>query len=201
MLLSFGGGVQDLMFANNNIVTAGNRNSWGFRLSGGDNVLLVDNAVRVSFHKLVRMNDAPVDYVVIRGGTWMRESTAAAGGAVPNDSFQQLSGSTVDHVYVQDLDVYTLVDSPVGFGMTGDAVQAGRSWEARRIAWHALNSDVVSDAHLTQIEGFCTAGASCDYGAGTHTYDYDPALAFPANPWRDLPGFDDDDPDARPIEP
>ena len=186
------GNARNVFFANNNITTAGNRNSWGFLFSGGDNI------VRVSFHKLVRMNDAPVDYVYIKGGTWMREATSAAGGGPINDSFQQLSGSTTDHVYVHDPVVYLLSPEPVGFGMTGDAVQMGRSWEARRIEWHALNASVISDERMAQLAGFCVAGATCDYGVGTHTYMYDDALAFPDDPWRDLPTFDDDDPDNLP---
>ncbi|MBW2532083.1 MAG: hypothetical protein JRI55_11395 [Deltaproteobacteria bacterium] len=195
------GNARNILFANNNIVTAGNRNSWGFRFSGGHNILLVDNTVRVSFHKLVRMNDEPVDYVAILGGTWMREATLTAGGALLNDSFAQLSGSTTDHVYVHDPVVYLLADASVSFGMTSDDVQAGRSWEARRIEWHALNDTVISDDILSTREGHCVAGASCDYGVGTHSYDYDAALTFPANPWRDLPTFDNDYPDSLPVVP
>ena len=192
------GNARNILFANNNITTAGNRNSWGFRFSGGHNIILIDNSVRVSFHKLVRMNDAPVDYVYIKGGTWMREATLTSDGGMINDSFQQLSGSTTDNVFVHDPVVYLLMDHPVGFGMTFDDVQAGRSWEARRIEWHALNESVISDERLDQFASFCPEGATCDYGTGTHTYMYDAGLTFPAMPWRDLPTFDDDDPDNLP---
>lgn len=195
---------RNLFFANNNIVSAGNRNSWGFRISGGDNVLIVDNSVRVSFHKLVRMNDAPVDYVYIKGGTWMREATLTSGGHLLNDSFAQLSGSTTDQVHIHDLAVHLLADAPVSFGATGDAVQAGRTWQARGIAWHALNSNVISDARLQELEGYClNVGGLCDYGTGTgtHSYHYDPALTFPLQPWRILPTFSNSDPDALPVLP
>ena len=53
----------------------------------------------------------------------------------------------------------------------------------------------MSDQLLTNAQNGCTQGATCDYGVGTHTYDYDPNLAFPANPWRALPGLAEDDPD------
>ncbi len=178
-----GAGARNVLFANDNVVTAGNRNSWGFRIGGGENYLFVDLSVRVSFHKLVRMNDEPVDYVLIRGGTWMREATRTVDGNEPNDSFAQL-GSTTDHVYVQDLDVYLLPPAPVAFGMSTAAEQAGRSWEARRVHWHARSEEAVSDAWLSQAEGFCAPGATCDYGVGTHTYTYDPGLALPSSPWR-----------------
>jgi hypothetical protein len=36
------GGAQNVFFANDNIVTAGNRNSWGFRIVGGHNFIIVD---------------------------------------------------------------------------------------------------------------------------------------------------------------
>ncbi len=189
---------QNVFFANNNIVTSGNRNSWGFRFNGGNNAILIDNSVRVSFHKLVRLNSDPVDYVYIKGGTWMREATTTAGGDMNNDSFQQLSGSTTDNVLVHDAEVYLLPSTRCGFGMTFEEAQAGRLWEARRIHWHALSEDVISAARLDQLEGLCPAGATCDYASETHTFDYDPGLTFPANPWRDLPTFDDDDPDSLP---
>ena len=189
---------RNVFFANNNIVTAGNRNSWGFRFSGGDNAILIDNTVRVSFHKLVRLNSDPVDYVYIKGGVWMREATATATGETNNDSFQQLSGSTTDNVFVHDPEVYILPATRCGFGMTFEDVQSGRSWEARRIHWHALSEEVISAERLDQLEGLCPAGATCDYASETHTFDYDPDLTFPSNPWRDLPTFDDDDPDNLP---
>lgn len=193
------GNAEDVMFANNNIVTSGNRNSWGFRIGGGSNTLLVDNTVRVSFHKLVRMNDNPVDYVYIKGGTWMRESTLTAGGDLNNDSFTQLSGSSVDNVFIHDPTVYLLADAPVSFGMTGDAIQSGKSWESRRIQWHALNDTVISDSRLTNMESYCTDGASCDYGLGSHSYSYEVGLVLPPNPWRDLPGIEENNPDNQPV--
>jgi hypothetical protein len=195
-----GARTRDLMFANNNIVTAGNRNSWGFRLSGADNTLLVDNTVRVSFHKLVRMNDAPVDYVYIKGGTWMRESTLTSSGMLLNDSFAQI-GSTTDQVYIHEPAVYLLPDAPVSFGMTFDPMQSGKRWEARRIRWFARSAGVIDDARLMSLAGGCVSGATCDYGIGTHAYSYDASLALPAAPWRDLPAFTNDDPTARPVEP
>jgi hypothetical protein len=193
---------RNLLFANNNIVTAGNRNSWGFRISGGDNVLIVDNTVRVSFHKLVRMNDAPVDYLYIKGGTWMRQATLTSGGQMPNDSFAQLSGSTTDRVYIHDPIVYLLADTPVSFGASIEAAQAGRSWHARGIAWHARDSSVISAARMQSLQDLCTgSGGLCDYDAASHSYTADPALSFPPNPWRNLPGFADDNPDSLPLEP
>lgn len=193
-----GRSMRDVMFAGNNVVTAGNNNSWGFRLSGAHNFLLIDNHVRVSFHKLVRMNDAPVDYVVIRGGTWMREATLSSTGGDNNDAFAQLSGSTTDHVYIEDLEVFFLSERRAAFGMTYEAEQAGRSWEARRITWHARSEEVMSAARLDELETYCTEGAVCDYASETHTFVYDPGLQFPDSPWRDLPAFDDDDPDRLP---
>ena len=196
------GNARNVFFANNNIVTAGNRNSWGFRLSGGDNTLIVDNTARVSFHKLVRMNDAPVDYVYIKNGVWMREATLTSGGMLINDSFTQLSGSTTDRVYVHDPEVHLLPDSGVTFGASFDPAQAGRIWEARNIAWHALGPQVVEDAGLQSLQDSCTdLGGLCDYGVGTHTYNYNPALQLPTDPWRDLPTFADDDPDNLPVLP
>ncbi|MEQ9323201.1 MAG: hypothetical protein RIF41_28810, partial [Polyangiaceae bacterium] len=191
---------RDVFFANNNVVTAGNNNSWGFRFGGGHNVILVDNTVRVSFHKLVRLNDAPVDYVYIKGGVWMRQETLSSGGTMNNDSFAQLSGSTTDEIYIHDPVVYLAPDTPAAFGATFDATQAGRRWEARNISWHVRSPDVMSDDRLTQLEGFCDGvGALCDYGVGTHTFTFDDTIAFPADPWRDLPTFDDDDPDHLPV--
>lgn len=196
------GRARNLFFANNNIVTAGNRNSWGFRISGGDNVLIVDNSVRVSFHKLVRMNDDPVDYVYIRGGTWMREATLTSGGQLFNDSFAQLSGSTTNRIYIHDPAVYLLADAPVSFGASIEAAQAGRSWHARGIAWHARNSGVISAARMQMLQDLCTGiGGLCDYDAASHSYSFDPALSFPSSPWRNLPAFADNDPDALPVEP
>lgn len=192
-----GVGARNVIFAGDDVVTAGNRNSWGFRIGGGENYLLVDLSVRVSFHKLVRMNDGPVDYVLIRGGTWMRERTLTAGGLELNDSWAQLAGSTTDHVYVEDAEVYLLSGERPSFGMALVPEQAGRRWEARRIRWHALAPSVVDDGHLGTLASSCPAGASCDYGIGTHTYAYDPALTLPASPWRSGRG----DPDARPIAP
>lgn len=196
------GRARDVLFANNNVVTGGNVNAWAFRLGGGENILLVDNTVRVSFHKLVRMNDAPVDYVYIRGGTWMREATPTPDGMIYNDSFAQLAGSTTDRVYIHDPVVYLLPDTWVTFGMSIDMMQVGRRWEARRIEWHALGAHVISDELMqNQVDACDSIAAECDYGIGTHTYLYDPALAFPEDPWRDLPAIDPDDPDALPIAP
>jgi hypothetical protein len=195
------GNAQNVFFANNNIVTAGNRNSWGFRIGGGNNFIAVDNVVRVSFHKLIRMNDGPVDYVYVRGGAWMRESTSTAGGDRLNDAFAQLGDLGTDHVYIHDTSVYLLAPESISFGASFGPGQDGKSWEARRIAWYARSSAVVSDAHLTNLANGCVAGATCDYGIGTHTYTYDDALAFPADPWRVLPGLAEDDPDALPVVP
>ncbi len=193
---------RDVFFADNNVVTAGNRNSWGFRIGGGDNALIVDNTVRVSFHKFVRMNDNPVDYVYIKGGIWMREETLTSGGALLADSWAQLTGSTTDQVYVHDPVAYLMPDLSASFGAAIDAAQDGRLWEARRIEWHARSANAMDDAHLQILVDACAGvGAICDYGIGTHTYEYDPALSFPADPWRDLPTFDDDDPDNLPVEP
>jgi hypothetical protein len=197
-----GGRVRNALFANNNVVTAGNHNSWAFRFGGGANLLLVDNTVRVSFHKMVRLNTSPVDYVYIAGGTWMRESTLSSSGTLNNDSFAQLSGSSTDHVYVHDLAIWLLPDTPASFGATYDAVQNGRSWQARNIDWHAVAESAMSPEALANMESACAnVGADCDYGADTHSFDYDPALTLPTGAWRDLPTFDDDDPDNLPVAP
>jgi hypothetical protein len=192
-----GVGARNVIFADDDVVTAGNRNSWGFRVGGGENYLFVDLSVRVSFHKLVRMNDAPVDYVLVRAGTWMRERTLTAAGMELNDSWAQLGGSTTDHVYIEDPDIYLMSSERVAFGMAFAPEQSGRRWEARRIHWHALAASAVDDAYVQTLVDNCPAGASCDYGVGTHTYTYDPALALPPSPWRSGRG----DPDARPIAP
>jgi hypothetical protein len=193
---------RNLLFANNNIVTGGNRNAWGFRLSGGENILLVDNAVRVSFHKLVRMNDHPVDYVYIRGGVWMREDTLTSGGLLFNDAFAQLGGSTTDRIHIHRPVVYLQPDAPAAFGASIDTVQAGRSWSVCGIDWHVFDDSAMSDARLTTLENACSnVGGLCDYGVGTHSYTYDQNLEFPVNPWRDLPGFENNDPDQLPVLP
>lgn len=195
------GAARNVFFANDNVVTAGNRNAWGFRISGGENFIIVDSAVRVSFHKLIRMNDGPVDYVYVKGGTWMRQLTLTAMGMELNDSFAQLGDLGTDHVYIHDPAVYLLSGQPVSFGASFGPGQVGKSWEARNIAWHALSSTVISDALLAAAAANCAAGAICDYGTGTHTYSYDPNLMFPASPWRALPAIAVDDPDAQPVVP
>lgn len=192
------GRARDVIFADNNIVTAGNRNSWGFRIGGGENFLAVDNSVRVSFHKLIRMNDGPVDYVYVKGGIWMREDTLTAAGMALNDSFAQLGDLGTDRIFLHDTAVHLLSPEVVSFGASFGAGQIGKSWEARRIAWHARSEAVVSDTILGDYASFCDPGAICDYGVGTHTYTYDPALSFPASPWRSLP-VPIDDPDALPM--
>ena len=193
---------RNLFFANNNIVTAGNRNAWGFRISGGDNVVIVDNTVRVAFHKLVRMNDDAGDYVHIRGGIWMRGATLTSGGTLLNDSFAQISGSTTTGIHIEDPSVYLLADAPVSFGASVEPAQAGRSWRASGIRWHARNPGVISATRMQQLENLCIGvGGLCDYGATSHSYQFDPSLVFPTNPWRDLPAFAVDDPDALPVLP
>ncbi len=196
-----GGKARNVFFANNNVVTAGNRNAWGFRFSGGQNLLVVDNTVRVAFHKLVRLNDAPVDYLYVKGGTWMREATLTAGGLAINDSFAQIGDDGADRIYVHDPIVYLLSDVVVGFGATSGPGQVGKSWEARRIGWHAHGAGVVSEAILQGYQSGCASGASCDYGLGTHTYTYDADLAFPTDAWRTLPTISDGNPDHQPIAP
>lgn len=193
------GGARDVFFANNNIVTAGNRNSWGFRLSGGDNTLFIDNTVRVSFHKMIRMNDGPVDYVYVKGGTWMREATLTAGGLEINDSWAQLGDLGTDNVYIHDPAVWMLSTEPVVFGASFGPGQVGKRWEARRISWHARATGVVSDAHLQGLQDGCAAGATCDYGVGTHSFAVEPGLTLPTTAWRDLPTIAVDDPDQQPI--
>jgi hypothetical protein len=193
------GSARNVFFANDNIVTAGNRNSWGFRISGGDNFIIVDSSVRVSFHKMIRMNDGPVDYVYVKGGTWMRESTLTSGGMNINDSFAQLGDLGTDQVFIHDPELYLLSPEPVTFGASSGPGQAGRSWEARGITWHALDESVISAASLESAEGFCDPAATCDYGGDTHQYLYDASLAFPADPWRSLPGVAIDDPDQLPV--
>lgn len=188
-------------FANNNIVTAGNRNAWGFRFDGGDNLLVVDNTVRVSFHKLIRMGAQPVDYVYVKGGVWMREATSTAGGLMLNDAFAQLS-STTDRVYIHGPEVYLLAPTQVSFGTSVGPAQSGRSWQVRDMVWHATTTNAVSAQWIQTLEGLCIGvGGLCDYGVATHDFHYDPALVFPVDPWRDLPDFANDDPDALPVMP
>lgn len=103
------GNARDVLFANNNVMTAGNRNSWGFRISGGENYIFIDNSVRVSFHKLIRMNDGPVDYVYVKNGLWMREATLTSGGLELNDSFAQLGDLGTDNVYIHDVEIPSAV--------------------------------------------------------------------------------------------
>ncbi len=196
------GRARNVLFANNNIATAGNRNSWGFRLGGGYNWIIIDNTVRVSFHKLVRVNDADVDFLYIKRGLWLRQLTMTSGGLTLNDSFANLGMNTVtDHVYIHDPVVYLLPPGPVSFGAGGAPGQVNRLWEARRIEWHALSDQVISATILDGRESGCPAGSRCDYGAPTHSYHYDPALTLPANPWRTLPGLATSDPDALPVAP
>jgi hypothetical protein len=190
---------RDIFFANNNVVTDGNHNSWGFRISGGDNFLAVDNTVRVSFHKLVRMNDGAVDYVYIKGGTWMREATLTASGAELNDTFQQLEDYGTDDVYVHDVAIHLQSTQPAGFGATSGPGQVGKTWEARRLHWHAADAAVISDATLTGYQAGCAAGATCDYGIGTHQYTYASPPVLPTNAWRSLPSIAVDDPDLQPV--
>lgn len=195
------GGARNVFFADDNIVTAGNRNSWGFRIGGGDNFVIVDSTVRVSFHKLIRMNDGPVDYVYVRGGTWMREDTLTADGFAINDAWAQLGDLGTDHVYVHDTTVHLRSPEPLNIGPWDGPGQVGKSWELRRIEWHARSVDVISDAMFEARATGCPAGATCDYGIGTHTYHYDAALELPTDAWRSLPGLAQDDPDALPIAP
>jgi hypothetical protein len=193
------GSSNNIFFANNNIVTAGNRNSWGFRISGGDNFIVVDNTIRVSFHKLIRMNDGPVDYVYVKGGTWMREDTVTSGGLLINDSFQQLGDLGTDKVFIHDTSVHLESMETVGFGATAGPGQAGKSWEARRIHWYAANANVVSDTSLMANQSSCVAGATCDYGVGTHMYTYGSPPVLPDGEWRSLPGIAVDNPDDQPV--
>jgi hypothetical protein len=195
------GGSRNIFFANNNIVTAGNRNSWGFRIGGGENYILIDNTVRVSFHKLVRMNDGPVDYVYIKNGTWMREATLTSGGLAINDSFAQLGDLGTDHIYIHDPAIHLLSSEPVVFGASLGPGQNGKTWEARRIHWHASAASVVSDTLMMNAQSNCASGATCDYGVGTHEYTYASPAVFPASPWRSLPTIAVDDPDDYPIAP
>ena len=188
---------RNIFFANNNIVTAGNLNSWGFRLRGGDNFIAVDNAVRVSYHKLLRMGDGAVDYVYIKRGIWMREDTFNS----VNDSFAQLGDDGTDNIYIHDPEVYLLPRKPVSFGASWGKRQKGKSWDARRIKWHAVSKNVVSDAVLSTAKSYCKPGAICDYGIGTHSYRYDPNLKFPENPWRILDNLPEDNPDKLPSPP
>jgi hypothetical protein len=196
-----GQGARNVFFADDNLVTAGNRNSWGFLIGGGRNQLFVDLTVRVSADKLIRVEDAAFDYLWVRGGTWMRQATPAVGGSVPSDTFAQRDDRGTDHVFLHDASVYLLPDAPPAFGASLGFGQAGKRWEARRLTWYARGAATISDDKLTAWAAACTPTAICDYGAGTHTYRYDPALALPASPWRDLPAFADDDPDHQPIAP
>ena len=123
------------------------------------------------------------------------------GGPPSNDAFAQLGDLGTDQVFIHDTAVYLLSPLPVAFGASTGPGQIGKSWEARRIEWHARSAEVISDARLSEAAGACVAGAVCDYGVGTHTYQYDAAVAFPANPWRDLPTFADDNPDNQPVAP
>jgi hypothetical protein len=189
---------RNVLFAGNNIITAGNRNSWGFRISGGDNHLFIDNVVRVSFHKLIRMNDASVDYVVVRGGVWMREAGLTAGGLELNDAFAQLGDDGTDNVFIHETAVHLLSTEPVSFGASSGPGQVGKRWEARGIHWYAANDSVISDARLSTLANACAEGAICDYGVGTHGYHYG-ALTLPDAPWLSLPAVDVGDPDDLPI--
>ena len=42
----------------------------------------------------------------------------------------------------------------------------------------------MSDTLLAEYARLCPSGATCDYGVGTNTYEYDPGLEFPSSPWR-----------------
>ncbi|HVV86726.1 MAG TPA: hypothetical protein VHE35_26895, partial [Kofleriaceae bacterium] len=196
-----GESASNVFFANDNVVTAGNRNSWGFLVGGGHNELFVDLTVRVSIDKLVRLEDAPIDYVYVRGGTWMREDTHTMAGGSTDDSFVQRDDKGTDHVFLHDAAVWLLPPVAPTFGASSGPGEAGKHWEARRLAWHARSADIVSDALLTGYQDHCPPTAVCDYGVGTHTYTYDANLALPASPWRDLPSFADDDPDHLPVTP
>lgn len=196
-----GQGARNVFFAGDNIVTGGNRNSWAFLVGGGRNALFVDLVVRVSIDKLIRLEDAAVDYVYVKGGTWMRQATPTLGGAVTSDSFVQRDDRGTDHVFIHDAAVWLLPAGEVTFGASRGAGQVGKRWEVRRLAWHARAATVISDGLLGGFQGACVAGATCDYGVGTHSYAYAPGLTLPANPWRDLPAFADDDPDHQPIAP
>jgi hypothetical protein len=193
------GNARNVLFANVNIVTAGNRNSWAFRISGGDNFLIVDSTVRVAFHKMIRMNDDPVDYVYVKGGVWMRQDSTGAAGEMFNDTFAQIGDSGTDHVYIHDTTVYLESTDPLYFGATNGPGQVAKSWQVRGVAWHAPSASVVSDTILQQHQSNCSVGGSCDYGVGTHSYDYASPLVLPDDAWRSLPGLAEDDPDALPI--
>jgi len=54
----------------------------------------------------------------------------------------------------------------------------------------------VSDAHLMALANGCAADATCDYGLGTHSYDYDSALELPSDAWLNLPSLAEASPDA-----
>lgn len=211
--VDMGGGISDgtgfmtsnarnVIVANNNMVTAGNRNSWAFRLSGGFNWIIMDNTIRVSHHKLVRFNDADVGYVYIKGGVWMRDGAAASDVV---DTFANIgSNTTTDNVYIHDTTVYLSPGGgPVTFGAhMGGGSQVNGLWEARRISWVARNAAVVSDTVLADLASSrCGTDDICDYGVGTHTYTYDANLVLPTNAWRTLGGFSNSDPDQLPIEP
>jgi len=190
---------RNVFFANNNIATAGNRDSSGFDIRGGQNYVIVDNSVRVSFDAFVRLAGQGEDYVYIKGGTFMREATLNAAGQELNHSFVQNTAYGSEQVFVHDPIAYLLPAQRVSFGSAPvTSSEPAGSWQVRRITWHARSASVVSDRIL---QDQCFFSSPCDYGLGGHTYVYDEDVVFPASPWRELPSIADGDPDHQPTPP
>jgi hypothetical protein len=79
--------------------------------------------------------------------------------------------------------------------------QVGPRWEVRRIVCPP-SPTAISDAILTSFAAGCGEGAFCAYGVGTHSCERTtPRSPLPAQPWRDLPAFFDDEPDHLPNAP
>jgi hypothetical protein len=189
----------DVLLANNNFACAdtATANGWFARIETGSNWLVVDNMVKVYFHKMIRLSDfhngagPQFDYLVVRGGTWMHTHYETM--------YDQMEhGGESDNVYIEGVSFH--VDEETAHQVTFGAQlkeQLTHRWHATDLHWHARSPSVVSDAVLAQREARARAGEDLQYRLGSPTYEYRPdGVIFPA--FRQIGAFADSDPEHLP---
>jgi hypothetical protein len=189
----------DVLLANNNFACAeaATANGWFARIETGSNWLVVDNMVKVYFHKMIRLSDfhngagPQFDYLVARGGSWMHTHYETM--------YDQMEhGGESDNVFIEDVSFY--VDEPTGHQVTFGAQfsqQLTRRWHATDLHWHARSEQVVGDAVLAQNEARAREGEDLQYRLGSPTYRYQPdGVLFPV--FQPIGSFADSDPEHLP---
>ena len=171
---------------NTNIFTSdpNHHNSWAFRTTVGNNIIIKDSTFASGRHKVIRM--AQTNYFFVENVVMMREQFGL------NDFFATVGAASLpfidqNYTYFRNCEMITIHDG--GAALIGphpalDTIE--RFWQMENIHFIAKTEDTISSDMISHVQNLCQPEENCDLRPQSHrfTYTRNERMTLPNDRWR-----------------